>query len=80
MRSYIQDYAEDGIAGDPVKIAAAIHDLTQADQPPLRTALGVDTFAALQKAYADSLQALEAQKELAESVAIEGKTGFRPGE
>ncbi len=80
LRSYIQDYAEDGIAGDPVKIAAAIHDLTQADQPPLRTALGVDTFAALQKAYADSLQALEAQKELAESVAIEGKTGFRPGE
>ena len=79
LRSYIQHYAEEGLAGDPVKIAAAIYDLTRQDQPPLRTALGVDTFLTLQKAYGEALATLEAQKELAQSVAFAGKTGFMPG-
>ncbi len=79
LRSYIQHYAEEGLAGDPVKIAAAIYDLTRQDQPPLRTALGVDTFLTLQKAYGESLTALETQRELARSVAFEGRTGFMPG-
>lgn len=79
LRTYIQDMGDDGIAGDPVKIADAILHLMQMEQSPLRTALGVDTYATLEKAYADSLATLEAQKDLAQSVAIEGKTGFMPG-
>jgi NAD(P)-dependent dehydrogenase (short-subunit alcohol dehydrogenase family) len=78
VRRYIKEHGEENNAGDPVKIATAIYDLTQQDDPPLRTALGVDTFATLQKAYGESLKTLESQKALAESVAFEGKTGFMP--
>ena len=78
VRRYIEQYGEDNIAGDPVKIAAAIYQLTQLSEPPLRTALGVDTFATLEQAYANNVAALAAQKALAESVAFEGKTGFMP--
>lgn len=78
VRRYIEEHGEEANAGDPAKMAAAIFALTQLPEPPLRTALGVDTFATLQKAYGESLKALEAQKALAESVAIEGKTGFMP--
>lgn len=78
IRRYITEQGEANIAGDPVKIAGAIYGLTQQSEPPLRTALGVDTFATLQQAYANSSKALQAQKELAESVAFEGKTGFMP--
>ena len=78
VRRYIEQYGEDNIAGDPVKIAAAIYQLTQLSEPPLRTALGVDTFATLEQAYANNVTALAAQKALAESVAFEGKTGFMP--
>ncbi|TNH02477.1 SDR family NAD(P)-dependent oxidoreductase [Testudinibacter sp. TR-2022] len=78
VRSYIQEYGEDNIAGDPQKIAAAVYALTQLPEPPLRTALGVDTFAALQQAYRKQLSDLDAQQALAESVAFAGKTGFNP--
>ncbi|BCP53974.1 short-chain dehydrogenase/reductase [Kaistia sp. 32K] len=78
VRRYIEEHGEANTAGDPVKIADAIYELTQQAEPPLRTALGVDTFATLQKAYSDSLKTLEAQKALAQSVAFEGKTGFMP--
>lgn len=79
VRRYIETQGAETTSGDPVKMAAAIVDLAQLPEPPLRTALGVDVYAALQKGYADSLKALEAQKDLALSVAIEGKTGFVPG-
>jgi NAD(P)-dependent dehydrogenase (short-subunit alcohol dehydrogenase family) len=78
VRRYIEEHGEENTAGDPVKIADAIYGLTQQVDPPLRTALGVDTYATLKQAYAGSLSALEAQKELAESVAFAGKTGFMP--
>lgn len=78
VRRYIEEHGEENNAGDPVKIADAIYGLTQQVQPPLRTALGVDTYATLAQAYANSLMALKAQKELAESVAFAGKTGFMP--
>ncbi|WP_267963739.1 SDR family NAD(P)-dependent oxidoreductase [Testudinibacter sp. TR-2022] len=78
VRRYIQEHGEDNIAGDPAKIAAAVYALTQLPEPPLRTALGVDTFAALQQAYRKQLSDLEAQQALAESVAFAGKTGFMP--
>ncbi len=78
VRRYVEEHGEEDIAGDPVKIADAIYGITQQLQPPLRTALGVDTYATLKQAYSGSLKALEAQKELAESVAFAGKTGFMP--
>ena len=78
VRRYIEQYGEDNIAGDPQKIAAVIYHLTQLPAPPLRTALGVDTFATLEQAYANNVATLAAQKALAESVAFAGKTGFRP--
>jgi NAD(P)-dependent dehydrogenase (short-subunit alcohol dehydrogenase family) len=78
VRRYIEEMGAENTAGDPVKMAAAIFALAQQPAPPLRTALGVDVFATLQKSYADSLAALQAQKELALSVAIEGKSGFLP--
>ncbi|UOO81346.1 SDR family NAD(P)-dependent oxidoreductase [Uruburuella testudinis] len=78
MRRYIRQYGSDNIAGDPVKIAAVIDDLIRMPQPPLRTALGTDTFSTLQQAYSRQLDELEAQQDLAKSVAFEGKTGFTP--
>ncbi|MDO5626183.1 MAG: SDR family NAD(P)-dependent oxidoreductase [Pseudomonadota bacterium] len=78
VRNYIRQHGEADIAGDPVKIAAAIAGLIAQPAPPLRTALGVDTYGTLEKAYADNLKALQAQKDLAASVAFAGKTGFAP--
>ncbi|MDR3391867.1 MAG: SDR family NAD(P)-dependent oxidoreductase [Sulfuriferula sp.] len=78
VRRYIEEHGEENNAGDPVKIADAIYGITQQAQPQLRIALGVDTYATLKQAYANSLNVLEAQKELAESVAFAGKTGFMP--
>jgi NAD(P)-dependent dehydrogenase (short-subunit alcohol dehydrogenase family) len=78
VRRYIMEAGAENTAGDPVKMAAAIFALAQQPEPALRTALGVDVFATLHKSYAASLSALEAQKDLALSVAIEGKTGFVP--
>lgn len=78
VRKYIQEHGEANIAGDPVMIAAAICGLIAQAQPPLRTALGVDTYGTLEQAYSDNLKALQAQKELATSVAFTGKTGFMP--
>ncbi len=78
VRRYIEEMGAENTSGDPVKMAAAIFDLVQLPEPPLRTALGVDVFATLQKSYAESLSALQAQEALARSVAIEGKSGFVP--
>ncbi|MDO5638969.1 MAG: SDR family NAD(P)-dependent oxidoreductase [Neisseria sp.] len=80
MRNYIAEHGEANLAGDPVKIAAAIYGLIEQPEPPLRTALGVDTFATLQQAYQGNLETLLAQKALAESVAFAGKTGFMPNQ
>lgn len=76
LRDYIEKSGEDTISGDPVLMANVIYGLTQQENPPLRTALGIDAFAVLQNAYQKQLKALEAQEALAVSVAIEGKTGF----
>lgn len=77
-RRYIEQMEDGYASGDPIKMAEAIFDVAQQPEPPLRTALGVDVFATLQKSYADSLSALEAQEALARSVAIEGRSGFMP--
>ncbi|EXI62809.1 hypothetical protein MHD_06705 [Mannheimia granulomatis] len=68
--------SEEHISGDPALMAKAIYELTTQDNPPLRTALGVDAFNGLQTAYQSHLDTLNAQKDLALSVAIAGKTGF----
>ncbi|MDO5289506.1 MAG: SDR family NAD(P)-dependent oxidoreductase [Pseudomonadota bacterium] len=76
LRDYIAQSGEESISGDPVLMAKTIYDLTQQNNPPLRTVLGVDAFNVLQGVYQKHLRGLEAQKDLALSVAIEGKTGF----
>ncbi|WP_052461935.1 hypothetical protein [Necropsobacter massiliensis] len=78
MRAYIAEHGEANISGDPQKIAAAVYDLTQQANPRLRTALGSDTYATLEQAYAKQLQTLQEQEELAVSVVMEGKAGFMP--
>lgn len=77
LRDYIEQQGEETISGDPVLMAGVIYSLTQQANPPLRTALGIDAFGVLQTAYQNHLNALETQENLAVSVAIEGKTGFR---
>jgi len=78
LRRWIQENGEETTSGDPVKMADAIFNLSQLEQPPLRTTLGADAYSTLEKTYQQSLTVLQAQKELAESVAFEGKTGFIP--
>lgn len=78
MRAYIAEHGEANISGNPEKIAAVIYDLTQQENPRLRTALGSDTYATLEQAYTKQLQELMQQEELAVSVAFEGKAGFMP--
>ena len=78
LRRWIEGNGEETASGDPVKMAAAIYSISQMPEPPLRTVLGGDAYAALEAGYAGSLAALQAQKELAESVMFEGKTGFVP--
>jgi NAD(P)-dependent dehydrogenase (short-subunit alcohol dehydrogenase family) len=78
LRRWIEENGEADISGDPVKMADAIYTVSQMAEPPLRTVLGGDAYAVLEAGYSRSLAALQAQKELAESVMFEGKTGFRP--
>ncbi len=78
LRRQVQQVGDEYASGDPVKMAAAIYALSQLPEPPLRTVLGGDAYAVLESTYTQSLAALQAQKELAESVMFEGKTGFNP--
>jgi NAD(P)-dependent dehydrogenase (short-subunit alcohol dehydrogenase family) len=79
LRSWVEEHGDANASGDPVKMAAAIYTLSQMPEPPLRTVLGADAYAVLERGYAASLAALQAQKALAGSVMFEGKTGFIPG-
>ena len=78
LREQIREIADEQISGDPVKMADAIYTVSQQPEPPLRTALGSDAYAVLEAGYGKSLDALRAQKDLALSVGIEGKSGFNP--
>jgi len=78
LRRWIEENGEESASGDPVKMADAIYTLSQMPEPPLRTVLGGDAYAVLAAGYARSLTALQAQKDIAESVMFEGKTGFTP--
>jgi NAD(P)-dependent dehydrogenase (short-subunit alcohol dehydrogenase family) len=78
LRRWIEENGDTNISGDPVKMAGAIYTLSQMTEPPLRTALGGDAWTMLEAGYTRSLAALHAQKDLANSVMFEGKTGFVP--
>ncbi|WP_326835099.1 SDR family oxidoreductase [Amycolatopsis rhabdoformis] len=57
------------LTGDPAKIAAVIYDTTRNPHPPLRLALGSDTYHAVHAALTERLAALESQEDLAAAVA-----------
>lgn len=78
LRRWIEENGEESASGDPVKMADAIYTLSQMPEPPLRTVVGGDAYAVLEAGYSRSLTALQAQKDIAESVMFEGKTGFTP--
>ena len=78
LRRQIVEVGEEQASGDPVKMADAIYTVSQMQEPPLRTVLGGDAYAVLDAGYSRSLTALQAQKELAESVMFAGKAGFNP--
>jgi short-subunit dehydrogenase len=67
-RRSLQALDDSGLTGDPAKIAAIIYDTTRQADPPLRLALGADTYDAVHTALSDRLAALEGQQQLAASV------------
>jgi NAD(P)-dependent dehydrogenase (short-subunit alcohol dehydrogenase family) len=69
-RRYLEAADDSVFTGDPVKVAAAIYDTTRDPAPPLRLALGSDTYDTVDAALTERLAALRAQKDLAASVAF----------
>lgn len=78
LRRWIEENGESQVSGDPAKMADAIYTISQMAQPPLRTVLGADAYAALEAGYTRSLAELQVQQDLAASVMFAGKTGFTP--
>ena len=78
LRQQIKEVGDEYASGDPVKMAGAIYEVSQLPEPPLRTVLGGDAYAVLEAGYTRSLAALQAQKDLANSVMFAGKAGFNP--
>jgi NAD(P)-dependent dehydrogenase (short-subunit alcohol dehydrogenase family) len=78
LRRQVKEVGDEYASGDPLKMADAIYTISQMPEPPLRTVLGGDAYAVLEGSYTRSLAALQAQKELAESVMFAGKAGFNP--
>jgi NAD(P)-dependent dehydrogenase (short-subunit alcohol dehydrogenase family) len=70
LRRHLRTADDSAFTGDPAKLAAAVYDTTRHPDPPLRLALGADTYEAVHAALTDRLTALEAQKDLAASVAF----------
>ena len=70
FRRWLTTAGSDVFRADPAKVARVIFDTTRAPEPPLRLALGADAYEMLQQALRGRLDALEAQRELAQSVAF----------
>ncbi|GGP44675.1 SDR family oxidoreductase [Saccharothrix coeruleofusca] len=70
MRRQVENADDSVLIGDPARLAAAIYDTTRDPNPPLRLALGPDTYEAVRAALTERLAALEAQRDLAASVAF----------
>lgn len=71
-RQALRGIDNSALTGDPAKVAAAIYDTTRVPDPPLRVTLGVDTYDAVHAALTERLAALEAQRDVAASVAYAG--------
>jgi NAD(P)-dependent dehydrogenase (short-subunit alcohol dehydrogenase family) len=69
-RRLLESVEDSAFTGDPAKVAAVIYDTTRQSSPPLRVALGSDTYSAVHAALAERLAALEGQESLAASVAF----------
>lgn len=69
-RRALQTADAEVFTGDPANLAAAVYDSTRDPDPPLRLALGSDTYNAVHAALTERLTALETQKHLAASVAF----------
>ncbi|MGV9798135.1 SDR family oxidoreductase [Mycobacterium sp. NPDC003449] len=69
-RRLLQSADDTAFTGDPAKIAAVIYDTTRHPDPPMRLAFGSDTYNAVHTALSERLMALEAQQDLAASVAF----------
>jgi NAD(P)-dependent dehydrogenase (short-subunit alcohol dehydrogenase family) len=70
MRHWVESADGTVYTGDPAKLAAVIYDSTRHPDPPLRLTLGADAYDAIRTALTARLGALEAQKDLAASVAF----------
>jgi NAD(P)-dependent dehydrogenase (short-subunit alcohol dehydrogenase family) len=62
--------SDPSLTGDPAKVAAAVYDTTRLAVPPLRLTLGADSYDAVHAALTERIGELEAQKDLAASVAF----------
>ncbi|MFJ1761359.1 SDR family oxidoreductase [Amycolatopsis sp. NPDC088138] len=69
-RRRLEAIGDDDLTGDPAKLAAAVFRTTRDPNPPVRLALGADTYDAVHAALSERLTALEAQKDLAATVAF----------
>jgi NAD(P)-dependent dehydrogenase (short-subunit alcohol dehydrogenase family) len=69
-RRRLEATGDDDLTGDPAKLAAVVFETTRDPNPPLRLALGSDTYDAVHAALSERLTALEAQKDLAGTVAF----------
>jgi NAD(P)-dependent dehydrogenase (short-subunit alcohol dehydrogenase family) len=72
MRRWLENPDHRARSGDAAKVAAAVYDTTRLPVPPLRLALGTDSYAAIHAALTERLAELEAQKDLAASVTVTG--------
>ncbi|HEX4247508.1 MAG TPA: short-chain dehydrogenase/reductase, partial [Pseudonocardia sp.] len=70
FRAFITSAGPEVFTGDPAKLARAIFDTTREGRPPLRLPLGGDAYDMINTALRDRVEALEAQRELAHSVAF----------
>ncbi|WP_369228707.1 SDR family oxidoreductase (plasmid) [Streptomyces sp. R39] len=70
-RRYLEAADDSVFTGDPAKLAVAVYDTTRDPNPPLRLALGSDTYDAVHTALTERLTALESQRDLAVAVAFD---------
>ena len=64
--------------GDPAKLAAALVQLTDSDEPPLRWAAGADAIAAFEQKAQQLLAQADAHRDLSSSLAHDATANARP--
>lgn len=68
VRRVLENADDSDFTGDPAKIAAVIYDTTRNPDPPLRLALGEDSYHAVRAALSERLAALEGNRTVSTSV------------